>query len=153
MTRTRRQCAVRIIGLLSVVVFPAYWLTEYSPPFAAVEPIVAEPVAAGQTAIFKSANVMRDLDRDCSVRFSRHFIDSGGVRFDYAGISEITAGGLREMSKRMQDGFRVAAVIPAGAVPGYGDLVTELFYTCNPMQIIWPIQVTLRFPVLVLVAK
>ena len=150
--RTRGQWAMLIIGWLSAGVFPAYWATGYAPPFAAIDPIVAEPAAPGQTAIFRSALVRRDLDRECSVRFSRHFIDAGGVRFDYAGQAGMTAAGLRDMNTRMQNGFRLASVIPAGALPGYGEVVTELFYVCNPMQLIWPIEVTMRYPVLVLAA-
>ena len=123
------------------------WAFDRDPPFAVVGPVMAFNAAPGETAFF-NADVRRDLDRECSVIFSRHMIDGAGVRHDFAKDPRVmTSDGIRAMDLLMAGRLRLAVEIPRGANPGPAVYTTELQYSCNPLHRIWPIDVTmpLRF--------
>lgn len=123
------------------------WALDRHPPFAIIGPVMAHNAAPGGTVFFL-ADVRRDLDRDCSVRFSRYLIDGAGVRFDFAVDPRVmTPDGLRAMDILMSGKLRLALEVPRGANPGKAVYTTELIYTCNPLHAIWPILVSmpLRF--------
>ena len=126
------------------------WAFDRSPPFAVVGPVTALGARPGETAYF-NAEVRRDLDRECSVVFSRYMIDGAGVRHDFARDPRVmTPNGLRAMDVLMAGQLRLAVEIPRGANPGPAVYATELRYTCNPIHKLWPIEVTmpLRFWIL-----
>ena len=131
---------------------PIFWLAgdwafDRHPPFAIIGPVMARNAPPGGTAYFV-ADVRRDLDRDCSVRFSRYLIDGAGVRHDFAVDPRVmTADGLRAMDTLMAGKLRLAVEIPRGANPGRATYTTELIYVCNPLHKWWPIEVSmpLRF--------
>lgn len=123
------------------------WIIDREPPFAALGAAQASPVRAGGTVVFIAA-VRRDLDRDCTVQFSRHLIDGLGIRHDFAADPRVmTADGLREMDSAMGHQLRLAVNIPAGAAPGPATYTSDLIYRCNPVHVLWPIAVSmpLRF--------
>lgn len=124
----------------------ADWALDRAPPFAITGPVLARNAPPGGTAFFE-ADVRRDLDRECSVRFSRYLIDGAGVRHEFAVDLLMTPDGLRAMNILMAGKLRIAVEVPRGANPGKAVHTTELFYICNPLHKWWPIEVSmpLRF--------
>ena len=119
------------------------WSLDRHPPFGIIGPVEVRGGKPGETVYFH-APVRRDLDRNCSVRFSRHMIDGAGVRFDFALDPRImTPDGLRAMDLLMDGGLRLAVDVPRGASPGRGSYTTELLYQCNPLHKWFPIAVTM----------
>ena len=134
-----------VAWLLCVPIFiqGAVWLADRSPPFAITGPVVTIDAQPGELAFF-TALVRRDLDRNCSVSFSRHLIDGRGVRFDLLKEPGVmTAAGLRAMDAAMGGYLRLAVEVPAGAAPGPAIFATDLSYACNPIHRAWPIDVSL----------
>lgn len=125
------------------------WALDRNPPFAIVGPIQVVNAKPGETAFF-TAEVRRDLDRECSVDFSRYLIDGVGVRHDFGADPRVmTADGIRAMDVLMGGRLRLAIEIPRGANPGPAVYTSELRYRCNPLHQWWPIEVTmpLRFKI------
>lgn len=128
----------------------ADWALDRQPPFALLGSPAVSRARPGETAVFV-VRVRRDLDRDCSVRWQRHVIDSQAVRHDFAGHFEMSPDELRQMAEAMgPDWLRVAIEVPAGAAPGRAQVVTNLLYVCNPLHERWPIAVTTVLPLEVL---
>ena len=120
------------------------WLTDRSPPFAVIGPVVMKNAKPGEMAFF-TAPVRRDLDRNCSVQFSRHLIDGRGIRFDLTKEpGMMTAAGLRAMDAAMGGYLRLAVDVPEAAAPGPAIFATDLSYACNPIHRAWPIEVSLE---------
>ena len=104
----------------------------------------ATPAKPGATAII-SAHVRRDLQRSCSVRFSRFFIDSAGTRWEVTPLTTVTPKGLRAFDAASADKLRVPVHIPAGAAPGMATLIVPLAYRCNAVHEWFPIDVVLTY--------
>ena len=116
------------------------WAMERTPPFTVLG-YVAAPVRAGDTAIV-SARVRRDLDRLCSVTYSRVLIDGKGVVFDLTeGVRLMTAQALAELDKRSPDKITFSVNIPVTASAGPGAVITAMEYQCNPIHQAKPIPV------------
>lgn len=119
------------------------WLADRSPPFAVIGPVVVTTARPGDIAFF-TAPVRRDLERDCSVVFSRHIVDVRGIRFEVSKEPGVmTAAGLRAMDAAMGSYLRLAVEVPEQAAPGQAAFVTELSYACNPIHRAWPIEVSM----------
>ena len=119
------------------------WLTDRSPPFAITGAVVTVNARPGDMAFF-TALVRRDLDRDCSVLFTRHLIDGKGMRFDLSkepGV--LTAEGLQAMDAAMGGYLRLAVAVPESAAPGPAIFATNFSYMCNPIHRAWPIEVSM----------
>lgn len=118
----------------------AVWALERTPPFVVLG-YTAAPVHAGYSAVV-SARVHRDLDRLCSVNYSRVFIDGKGVVFDLTeGVRLMTAQALAELDKRSPDSITFSVTIPSTAAPGSGAIITAMEYQCNPVHQAKPIPV------------
>lgn len=119
------------------------WLTDRAPPFSVIGPVVVSNARPGEIIYF-TAPVRRDLDRECSVMFSRHIIDVRGIRFELTKEPGVmTAAGLRAMDAAMGKYLRLAVEVPEQAAPGQAAFVTELSYACNPVHRAWPIEVSM----------
>lgn len=128
---------------LPFLLMAGVWLTDRAPPFAVIGPVVVSNARAGEIVYF-TAPVRRDLDRECSVVFSRHIIDVRGIRFDISTAPGVmTAAGLRAMDAAMGAYLRLAVEVPEQAAPGQAAFVTELSYACNPVHRAWPIEVSM----------
>ena len=118
------------------------WSMDREPPFTVVSS-VSFPAKAGEVAAIRSV-VKRDLDRKCSVTYSRMFIDSKGVAWDLTeGVRLMTASALNELDKRNPDSLVVKVTIPRESSEGIGSLLTVLEYTCNPVHQLYPIPVVM----------
>ena len=121
----------------------AWWALDRYPPFALTK--INEVAVHGNVARF-NLDVRRDLDRGCSVEFSRHLIDADGYRHDAAVGQIMDAQALAEMDKRMGGRLLLSMDLPAGMAKGPAAMVTVLKYACNPLQELWPIPVRMTVP-------
>ena len=120
----------------------AWWAAERSPPFEMMSYAIA-PARAGETTIAR-ALVKRDLDRRCSVVFSRVFFDSNGTRWELTeGTQMMNSSALEAYNLRSPDTLAFAVTVPATAKPGTGSVMTVLDYYCNPVHQSYPIPVVL----------
>ena len=85
-------------------------------------------------------SVERDLDRDCSVRWSQHLYDGAGTRHNLSSGYH-TAAGLLEQARRMGSTLRMAVPISPAAAPGQALWISQLEYRCNPIHTLAPIEV------------
>ena len=97
------------------------------------------------------ARVTRDLNRRCSVTYSRMFFDSAGSRYDItSGAQIMNADALDDLNRRNPNGLILSVVLPPQATQGKGALVTVLDYACNPVHQLFPVPVLLTMDVDVL---
>lgn len=129
---TGSLCLFAVVGQMIA------WSVDYMPPFALLE-YTATPARPGEMTSI-DAKVRRDLDRRCSVAFSRAFFDSVGTRFDLTdGVQTMNAFALEAVNKMNPGKLLLKFQIPVGALPGTGVIMTTLDYTCNPLQQFRPI--------------
>lgn len=122
------------------------WASDRHPPFT-MTAYTAPPVKAGQSVIVK-AKVIRELDRDCSVTYSRMLFDSSGSRFDITpGAQLMTAEALEDLNRRSPNSLVFSVVIPPQATPGVGALITVMNYVCNPIHKLYPVSVLMTVDV------
>ena len=130
----------------------ASWVTDTDPPFEFLSRVETVAGSPGGEVSFEG-EVRRDLDRDCSVSYSRHIVDSRGFRHDFEiEPRHLSSEGLRKMALDMDNKFRLVVNIPKAAAVGPAVYATELRYICNPLQIAFPITVHTALPFEVLPA-
>lgn len=126
-----------------------YWSLDRSPPFALLSAQVNSPRPGG--ILYVDARVRRDLDRECSVEFSRYLFDRNGSRHEAGGPQLMTPQAIRAMDAAAPGILRVTMQIPIGFPPGPAEMVTVLQYRCNPIQDLFrPIGVQMTIPLEVL---
>lgn len=125
------------------------WSFDRSPPFVVLA-YDAPPTHRGGVAVIK-ASVKRDLDRKCSVTYSRMFLDSKGASSDLTdGMRMMGATALDELNRRSPDGLTLKVHIPDTAETGKALVITALEYVCNPLHQIYPISVTMLNEIVIL---
>lgn len=141
-----------ITGALLCVLFAltiGYWVLDRDVPFK-MESYTVEPVRPGLTTVVR-AKVVRDLDRRCSVVFSRTFYDSQGTRYELTeGVQLMNAVALEAYNERSPDMLAFSVIVPIAASPGEGVVMTALNYECNPIHQFFPISMVLEMKVKVL---
>ncbi len=135
-----------LIALSAAVVI--YWAFDRSPPFVMLD-YTAFNGRRGETVLV-AANVDRNLERNCSVTFSRYLFDAKGVRSDLSGIQYMTASALAQMERDNPSKLLLSVKLPDNVQPGPAKLVTSLEYVCNPIQRIWPLDVLMEMNLVVL---
>lgn len=132
---------------LGVLVLTLTWwsVVDSSPPFYVKEYTQPAAVHAGGTVVFMLP-VYRDVARNCSVKWTRHLIDSNSIRYDIDKDRFMSAESLRTMNKMMGQMLKISVDVPQEVSVGRTVLVTNLHYACNPWQKLFPIEVTLYFP-------
>lgn len=121
----------------------AWWTLDRDPPF---EVLKINAVEVNQNTVRFDLDVRRDLDRGCSVEFSRHLVDAAGYRHDMSVGQIMDAPALAEMDRRMGGKLLLSMDLPAGMAVGPAAMTTVLKYSCNPLQNLWPIQVRMTVP-------
>lgn len=116
---------------------------DRAPPFVSLS-YTAAPAKPGGTALIE-AQVHRDLRRNCSVKFSRFFIDSAGTRWEVTALNTVTPKGLRAFDLASASRLRIPVPVPVGASPGMATLIIPLAYHCNVVQELLPIDVVLTY--------
>ena len=125
------------------------WSVDRRIPFRMIS-YVANPTLPGDTLIVR-ANVQRDLQRRCSVTYSRMFHDASGARFDITpGVQMMTADALDDLNRRTPDTLILSVTVPPKAAPGKGALISVLDYVCNPTHQLYPVSMLMTIDVEVL---
>ena len=110
----------------------------------------ANPTMPGDVVIVRAV-VERDLNRRCSVMYSRMFFDSAGSRYDItSGAQMMNADALADLNRRNPNGLVLSVTLPEQATQGKGALVTVLDYACNPVHQLFPVPMLLTMDVDVL---
>lgn len=135
----RRAARIGAIVLVLPVIIVISWLFDRTPPFELLN-YTAIPARAGQV-LHVDGPVRRDVDRMCSVEFSRAIYSADGTRIFDGKKSTMNSKALSLMDKQMAGRFKVDYDIPPTAKPGPITVVTNLDYECNPSHQIWPIEV------------
>lgn len=122
----------------------AAWALDRTPSFQLVHvfPAIAVP---GQSVVL-TMEVRRDVARHCSVSFNRWIYDGKNVRIDLEGRQQMSAAAIENLDARAPRLLTVSVPIPTSAFPGEAELVSDLDYVCNPLQVWWPINVVMRAP-------
>lgn len=121
------------------------WATDRRPPFALISAQVNTPRPGEQLRV--AAKVRRDLERDCSVAFSRYLFDSVGVSYDLAGPQMMSPTALRQMDALAPGELNLNIRVPETFRPGSAVFSTILEYRCNPLQdVLRPIYVQMHIP-------
>jgi len=126
-----------MFGLWAVIL--GTWGLDREPPFV-LGPYTVNSPAPGGVLVF-DAQVTRQLERQCSVQFSRHMFDSTGMRIDIAPLTNMSAEALENMDGVMDGRLKLRVSIPHGASPGPAKFVTVLDYRCNPLHYVYPIHI------------
>lgn len=122
-----------------------WWALDRDPPFRLVSHQVNSPHAGGVLSV--RAKVQRDLERDCSVTFSRYLFDRNGTRHENTGPQVMTAQTIRNMDAMAPGELNVQMLVPANFPPGPASMTTVLEYRCNPLQdVARPIPVEMNIP-------
>jgi hypothetical protein len=134
-----RLLLVPVFILIAFAVELTVWALDRDPPFEilSVEPAMVLPGNAVQL----TATVRRDLDRNCSVTYTRHLYDGANYRHDLEGSQSLSGEAIRAMNIRSPNMLHVALRVPDNAAAGTAALVTALDYECNPLHSAWPIHV------------
>lgn len=133
--------AILVVCLLQV----AWWAADREPPFRLISAVTNSPEPGG--VLHVTALVHRDLERDCSVTFSRYLFDAAGFRHDSIGPQLMTPYALRTMDAMAPGQLNIRMRIPEEFPPGKGTINTVLEYRCNPLQdVMRPIQVEMNIP-------
>lgn len=125
---------------LPLLVFPVVWAFDRSPPFEVLsrEPSSAKP--GGHLMLV--AEVRRDVKRGCSAFFTRHLYTPAGYRYDLEGLQFASASQIEDIEDRQPGRLALIIELPASITAGTAHLVTNLQYRCNPLHMLWPINIT-----------
>ena len=123
------------------------WITamafDRAPPFRMHSYWTNQPKPGGTLVV--RAKVQRDLDRECSVTFSRYLFDKVGARHEASGPQMMTPQALRNMDALAPNELNLQVPIPINFPPGPAVLTTVLEYRCNALQdVLRPIGVELN---------
>ncbi len=145
----RKSQSLRWIGVGFVLIVAVgqviWWALDRSPPFRVLSHQVNSPHAGGVLTV--RAKVQRDLERDCSVTFSRYLFDRNGTRHENTGPQVMTAQAIRNMDAMAPGELNEQMLVPANFPPGPGSMTTVLEYRCNPLQYVArPIPVEMNIP-------
>lgn len=136
--------APRII-LLAVAGWVVAMAIDREPPFHLLGYQTNQPRPGGVLVV--RAQVKRDLERECSVAFSRYLFDHFGSRHEASGPQMMTPQALRSMDALAPGQLNVQVAIPINFPPGPATMNTVLEYRCNALQdILRPIGVEMVIP-------
>lgn len=118
---------------------------DREPPFKVLSSWTSQPKPGGVLVV--RAKVHRQLDRECSVTFSRYLFDRFGNRHESTGPQLMSPKGLREMDAEAPGELNLQVHIPLNFPVGAGKLTTILEYRCNALQdLIRPIGLEMNIP-------
>lgn len=123
-------------------------MLDTKPPFRLLDYTATPTHPGGYSQI--NANVRRELDRGCSVKFNRYLFDSRGFRFDLGTEQEMSGPAISRLAAITPDALRIAVPFPKGIATGPARFMTDLRYVCNPIHRWRPITVQMEMIVEVL---
>ena len=116
---------------------------DREPPFKLLSYWTNQPKPGGTLVV--RAKVHRDLDRECSVVFSRYLFDRVGARHEASGPQMMTPQALRSIDALAPGELNMQVPIPINFPPGPAVLTSVLEYRCNALQdVLRPIGVELN---------
>lgn len=116
---------------------------DRDPPFKLLSYWTNQPTPGGMLVV--RAKVHRELDRECSVTFSRYLFDRFGTRHEATGPQMMSPQALREMNASAPGELNLLVPIPTYFPPGQARLSTILEYRCNALQdVLRPINVEMN---------
>lgn len=133
---------VYIVGAALITFFflwAGIWALDRRPPFEMYEYTVNQPAPGGTLEVH--ASVRRDLNRRCSVKYTRVMYDEKGRRFWESPELTMSDKAITEMDVKMNSKLDILVSVPDDAPVGKISLITDLQYNCNPIQAFWPIPV------------
>lgn len=134
--------APRLI-LAGVCLWIAAMALDREPPFRLLSYWASQPTPGGVLVV--RAKVHRELDRECSVTFSRYLFDRFGARHEATGPQMMSPQALREMDASAPGELNLLVPIPAYFPPGQARLSTISEYRCNALQdVLRPINVEMN---------
>lgn len=119
-------------GLTVVLLWVLGMAVDRSPPFKLLSAWASQPKPGGVLVV--RAKVWRDLDRECSVSFSRYLFDKVGARHEASGPQMMTPKALRNMDALAPGELNLQVPIPINFPAGPAALTTVLEYRCNALQ-------------------
>ena len=129
--------------LVCVLIWIGAMALDREPPFRLNSYWANQPKPGGTLVV--RAKVQRDLDRECSVTFSRYLFDKVGARHEASGPQMMTPQALRNMDALAPGELNLQVPIPINFPPGPAVLTTVLEYRCNALQyVLRPIGVELN---------
>jgi len=149
MTRTT-ELLMRLEGvfkafLLLCLIPVVWWAFDREPPFHMISATTNTP-RPGEILEVRAV-VRRDLDRDCSVTFSRYLFDAAGFRHESTGPQIMTPYALKAMDAMAPGKLNVRMRVPTEFPVGKGTFTTVLVYRCNPLQDLFrPIELEMNVP-------
>ena len=132
----------------AVIVASLFWASNTTPPFV-LKDYKAMPLYQGGM-ITIDANVERDLDRRCSVKYSRKIVDSAGIVYSIEPTTEMSYNAIKVLEELNPGKLRINAQTSNSISTGWATVLTPLSYSCNPLQKIFPIQMVLKMRVQVM---
>ena len=136
-------------GIVEVLAWVAFMSFDRDPPFKLLSAWASQPRPGGVLVV--RAKVFRDLDRECSVTFSRYLFDRFNTRHEVYGPQVMTPRGLRDMDAEAPGELNLQVPIPVAFPPGKAKLTTILEYRCNLLQDLVrpiPVEMHIHFEVL-----
>ena len=131
--------------LIAIAAIPAsIWALDRSPPLrmTSSEPVTVQPGKWLRVV----AHVERDYRRKCSANVTAVLFDSAGTRYLLGGTSEYNVQSLDYIDNLTPGVMIAAAPLSPIAAPGQGHAIISMVYRCNPLHILWPIQVLWDIP-------
>ena len=133
------------LALVGVLVWIGAMALDREPPFKLLSYWTNQPKPGGTLVV--RAKVHRDLDRECSVVFSRYLFDRVGARHEASGPQMMTPQALRSIDALAPGELNMQVPIPINFPPGPAVLTSVLEYRCNALQdVLRPINVELNMP-------
>ena len=120
------------LALVGALVWIGAMALDREPPFTLLSYWTNQPRAGGTLVV--RAKVQRDLDRECSVTFSRYLFDKVGARHEASGPQMMTPKALRNMDALAPGELNLQVPIPINFPAGPAVLTTVLEYRCNALQ-------------------
>lgn len=136
------------IGLAFLVIPLAVfcmWSVDRKPPFELVS--YNDITVVPGSSLVAHEVVRRDVERNCSVSFARYTMDSRKVKGNESPTTFMNARAITNLSLTMGlDHLDITYPISDDMPVGQASLITVLDYRCNPLHMIWPIQVVTVVP-------
>lgn len=120
-----------------------FWFFDSYVPFRVTGEVTQTQAIPGKE-VKLSIPVERDLDKKCSVLFSRYMYDSKGTYYDIMATRFISYKGLLELDKINPNRVQFSFTVPEEAALGPAIVITQLAYMCNPLQSIWPMDYDMK---------
>lgn len=132
-------------GIIVVLMWIASMSLDRAPPFKLLSAWASQPRPGGVLVV--RAKVWRDLDRECSVTFSRYLFDRFNSRHEVFGPQVMTPQGLRDMDAEAPGELNIQVPVPLAFPAGPAKLTTILEYRCNALQdLVRPIPFEMHIP-------